>query len=168
MSGGSDPPTRSRRSPLEDRARLSAACEYTCMETMTRRPSVSRRTWIVVAVVLVFAVGIGRYQSVYRLTRVRTVEGTVTAVSQDRLAIGLRADGERDGIGYSLTGLQNWRDLQGQWRSVLQDRRVLPDCIPEQSFGQRVQIGLIDVPRFSGGVGGRDVVWLKCLSAPAK
>jgi hypothetical protein len=110
----------------------------------------------------------------------RVVQGTITAVSGDRTAIGFMPDGHRDpdpppslleGLtdlrygfrntftGYEVGGVP-WADAQGAWYGG-----TPPAClVPPGTNGQRVELGLVSVrPSADGRPGGVVVVWLRCL-----
>src|SRR5665811_1598779 len=71
---------------------------------------------------------------------VDVIEGYVNGVNQGGDAIGLSSGPEvSEGEGYIVAGA-DWRDTSGAWH------RGFPTCLEPLSQGQRVRLGVIDVP----------------------
>ncbi len=104
----------------------------------------------------------------YHVVRAHVVEGVTTAVNDDRTAIGIRRPGDRDGAGYSLLSLTQWRGVDGAWHSTdpAEVGGGKPDCLPAERAGARVRAGVVEVPEFGGGPAEDVLVWIECLSAP--
>jgi hypothetical protein len=109
----------------------------------------------------------------------RVVQGTITAVSGDRAAIGFMPDGHRDPdpppslgerladwrygfrntfTGYEVAGVP-WADADGAWH-----QGTAPACLAAARGGQWVELGLVRArPGADGRPGRVVVVWLRCL-----
>ncbi|KAB1914075.1 hypothetical protein [Micromonospora sp. AMSO31t] len=86
------------------------------------------------------------------------IPGTVTGVNSDGTAIGFTADGgDRDGEGLALVADIPWTDAAGEDHGG-----VRPSCLAPGSFGQRVELGILE---FSNNHGpSKVVVWVHCLA----
>ncbi|MCW3820707.1 hypothetical protein ONA91_40410 [Micromonospora sp. DR5-3] len=83
----------------------------------------------------------------------------VTAINMDGTAIGFSADnGHREGEGLVLLGEVPWTDASGA-----DHQGSRPTCLAADSYGQRVELGIIDL-HGTGGWPTKAVVWVHRLS----
>lgn len=98
----------------------------------------------------------------------QVVRGTVTGVNDRMTAIGFRPDGPEGrrlrggGAGMILAGELTWRDADGN----LHEGGVPPCLQPGLSYGQRVELGIIEIRPDSDSPPAltKVVVWVRCLS----
>jgi len=93
-----------------------------------------------------------------RNEQVQILEGKTNGVNVDGTAIGFDGSG-RTGEGYIIAGAR-WRQDDGPWNEGL------PTCLAPGSSGQRVTLGVVEVPPVADAPGGSAVVWLVCHGAP--
>lgn len=87
---------------------------------------------------------------------VEVLDGVANNVNIDSTAIFFVGSGRREG--FSVSGA-DWRQDDGPW-NVSSD---VPTCLEPLSSGQRVTLGVVDVPPGPpGGPGREEVVWLEC------
>jgi len=88
---------------------------------------------------------------------VDVIEGYVTSVNQNGAFIGLAESPESpEAEGYIVAGA-DWRDAGGAWHDTF------PTCLEPLSSGDRVRLGVVDVPPQGDAPGREHVVWLECL-----
>ena len=86
------------------------------------------------------------------------VQGTVTGVNSDGTAIGFTVDGgDRHGEGLALVADIPWTDAAGEDHGG-----VRPTCLAPDSFGQRVELEILDFRNDRGP--SKVVVWVHCLA----
>lgn len=90
--------------------------------------------------------------------QVQILEGRTNGVNHDGTAIGFTGSG-RVGEGYSIAGAM-WRQDDGPWNESG------PTCLVPDSSGQRVTLGVVQVPASADAPGRPVVVWLECHGAP--
>jgi hypothetical protein len=87
------------------------------------------------------------------LVEVEVLDGVANYVNIDSTSIFFVGSGRREG--FSVAGAL-WRQDDGNWN--VSDA---PTCLEPLSSGQRVTLGVVDVPRPPGGF-REVVVWLEC------
>ena len=112
------------------------------------------------------AIGAGAVLSFDRDDGVRTLEGEITAVNYTGEAIGFDAYDGPAGEGYSVAGAM-WKDWRSGWHTGADPETGNPTCLEPLSSGQRVRLGVMDVPQ-SDGPGRPVVVWIECLTEPTE
>jgi len=90
--------------------------------------------------------------------QVHILEDPATTVDADGTAIAFDGSG-RTGVGYTVAGAR-WKQDGRPWNDSS------PTCLAPGSSGQRVTLGVVEVPPVADALGGPAVVWLVCHGAP--
>lgn len=121
-----------------------------------------RKEWQVFALGLVagaLLLGLGSHYFGPALSPpVNVLEGRTNGVNYDGSAIGFDGSGLA-GEGFVVAGAQ-WRQDGGPWEATM------PTCLQPSSSGQRVTLGVVQVPPVDDAPGRSVVVWLVCHGGP--
>jgi hypothetical protein len=133
-----------------------------------------RRTVLAFALgVVVGALGLAVYATVaggalLEPARVEVVEGVTNGVNMPGNAIGFATEANAsEGETYILSGA-GWSDSRDNaWHESF-DSGEGPSCVTPQSSGQRLRLGIVNVPGSEDAPGRAHVVWFECLGEPSE
>jgi hypothetical protein len=114
---------------------------------------------------LIGAMGLGAYAistggALTQSARVDVVNGVTTAVDASGTSIGVRDLNGRWIGGYSVSGA-SWSDRREIWHQPIGGDSNR-SCLTPLSSGQKLRLGVVDVPA-GPAPGGPRVVWFQCL-----
>ena len=89
---------------------------------------------------------------------IRLLQGEVQRVDVDGIGIAINGEGYLVGTGRA------WQGLDGSWRESGQ-----PECLPPDSRGAVVELGILPIAD-EDGAGGQpnNVAWVRCLRLPSE
>jgi hypothetical protein len=121
--------------------------------------------------VLVGVIGLSAYAAstggaLTQSARIKVVNGYTTGVDATGSAIGVRDSQGRWIGGYWLSGAR-WSPATENWHEGF-DASQDKSCVPPLSSGQKLRLGIVDVPATDTVPGGPMIVWFQCLSGPSK
>lgn len=100
--------------------------------------------------------------------RVEVHEGVTNGVNMPGNAIGFTAaNGAVEDEGYVLSGASWSESRDNLWRQPF-DSGEGPSCVTPQSSGQRLRLGIVNVPSSESAPGRPHVVWFECLDEPSE
>jgi len=101
-------------------------------------------------------------------SRVEVLEGFTNGVNAKGSAIGFAPSVDaKEGEGYILSGARWSFSDENTWHEAL-NANGEESCVPPNSSGQKLQLGIVDVPSGENAPGGPRVVWFRCLGEPSE
>jgi len=137
------------------------------MDVFSRRTALSFALGIVVGVLGLAVYAMVTGGALLEPARVEVHEGVTNGVNMPGTAIGFTAaDGAVEDEGYILSGA-SWSDSRDNvWHQPF-DSGEEPSCVAPQSSGQRLRLGIVNVPASEDAPVRPHVVWFECLGEPS-